>query len=229
MVLDKILAIVLFFCLLVFIAWLDGTWAEVFQIITSKLQGCVEQNGAVWGIKNAAVSVTFGKFPPPKIALGCSMNYYIVVSCIYISLWYIQLMIQEKLYPCKKKKKNQTTLYCISKTRHSCATSASCVLGTRGLSPEWVLQRFPQWSKVLTRGRERERGSPCCGALLPPPPSSTAPPPRPPSIANVAHSSLAPRPPRQVEQSRRHPFSETKIKKLHRDRLKPARMIGCSK
>lgn len=38
---------------------------------------------------------------------------------------------------------------------------------------------------------ERERGSPCCGALLPPPPSSTAPPPHPPSIANVAHSSLA--------------------------------------
>lgn len=77
---------------------------------------------------------------------------------------------------------------------------------------------------------ERERGSPCCGALLPPPPSSTAPPPQPPSIANVAHSSLAPRPPRQVEQSRRHPFSKTKIKKkLHRDRLKPARTIGCSK
>lgn len=47
MFLDKILAIVLFVCLLVFIAWLDGTWAEVFQIITSKLQGCVEQNGAV--------------------------------------------------------------------------------------------------------------------------------------------------------------------------------------
>lgn len=47
MFLDKILAIVLFFCLLVFIACLDGTWAEVFQIITSKLQGCAEQNGAV--------------------------------------------------------------------------------------------------------------------------------------------------------------------------------------
>lgn len=109
-------------------------------------------------------------------------------------------------------KKNQTTLYCISKTRHSCATSASCVLGTRGLSPEWVLQRSPSGAKSSPEV-ERERGSPCCGALLPPPPSSTAPPPHPPSIANVAHSSLAPRPPRQVEQSRRHPFSETKIKK----------------
>lgn len=126
-------------------------------------------------------------------------------------------------------KKNQTTLYCISKTRHSCATSASCVLGPVASVQSESFSALHSGAKSSPEV-ERERGSPCCGALLPPPPSSTAPPPHPPSIANVAHSSLAPRPPRQVEQSRRHPFSETKIKKkLHRDRLKPARMIGCSK
>lgn len=214
MFLDKILAIVLFVCLLVFIAWLDGTWAEVFQIITSKLQGCVEQNGAVWGIKNAAVSVTLGKFLPPKIALGCSMNYYIVVSCIYIyifmihtvddtgetlSMFFIGNGKKKIKLPCTVLAKQDTVVLQVlhvflAPVASVQSESFSALHSGAKSSPEVERERESMlWSSVA---------SSTLFHISPTPPA-----------VNCQRGTFLPRPPRQVEQSRRHPFSETKIKK----------------
>lgn len=60
---------------------------------------------------------------------------------------------------CKKKKKDQNYLYCISKTRHRCATSAYVFLAPVASSPKWVLLRChsrARSSPEVERGRERE-------------------------------------------------------------------------
>ena len=72
--------------------------------------------------KNAAITVTFGKFPPPKIAMGHRMNYMLWFHVLYICSRYIQSVIQEKenfihiLYrKYQKKKKIKTTCIVIAK------------------------------------------------------------------------------------------------------------------
>lgn len=76
---------------------------------------------------------------PQKNSYGSSNESYIVVSVVvYI---FLQSIIQDRkkhiLCWKGKKKKNPNYLYHNSKTRHSCATSAFCVLGTCGLqSPQ---------------------------------------------------------------------------------------------
>lgn len=84
----------------------------------------------------------------------------------YIFLWYIQSVIQEEktnfihiLHRNCKKKKNQNYLYCISKTRHCCATSAYVFLAPVASSPKWVLLRCHSTAKSspeVERERERE-------------------------------------------------------------------------
>lgn len=69
--------------------------------------------------------------------------------------------------------KNQNYLYCNSKTRHSCATSAYVFLAPVASVQSESFCILPQWSKVLTRGREREGVHAvelCCSRRPPPHP-----------------------------------------------------------
>lgn len=77
--------------------------------------------------KNAAITVTFGKYPPPEIAVGRSMNYISWYHVLYICRRYIQSIIQERekktlsilfignIYIKKKEKKIKTTCTVIAK------------------------------------------------------------------------------------------------------------------
>lgn len=79
-------------------------------------------------------------------------------------------------------------MYWQSKRRHDCATSASEFLAPVALVQVSSL-RFAT-VVIFTGGREREGVQ-----------AFTVPHHNPPLTANVAHSSLTPRPPRSVEQS----------------------------
>lgn len=71
---------------------------------------------------------------PQKNSYGSSNESYIVVSVVVYM--FLQSIIQDRniFFVGKvKKKKIPNYLYHNSKTRHSCATSAFCVLGTCGL------------------------------------------------------------------------------------------------
>lgn len=64
-----------------------------------------------------------------------------------------------------KKKKKSNYLYCISKTRHSCATSAYVFLAPVASVQSESFSACHSGAKSSPEV-ERERGSPCCGALL---------------------------------------------------------------
>lgn len=87
----------------------------------------------------------------------------------YIFLWCIQSVIQEEKQTSSifftgivKKKKNHNYLYCISKTRHRCATSACVFLAPVASSPKWVLLRCHSGARSSPEvEREREREGVC--------------------------------------------------------------------